>query len=163
MNGASFDPNTGISPGGIATIRGTGILPGVQGVVSAANSDGQLPTTFSGVTITFNGTPAPIYYVDHTNGVDQISVQVPFEVQPGPCRALQISVATEAPVTVMVPVKPLAPGVFTSSYGGKTYAVAVRPDGSPGEPHQSGAKRRKYSTLCHRPGSGHSNHSNRRC
>ena len=69
VNGASFDPNTGISPGGIATIRGTGILTGVTGVVSAANSAGQLPTTFSGVTITFNGTPAPIYYVESANGV----------------------------------------------------------------------------------------------
>ncbi len=134
VNGASFDPNTGISPGGIATIRGTGILSGVQGVVLATNSDGSLPTTFSGVTITFNGTPAPIFYVYHANGVDQISVQVPVEVQPGPSVALQISVASEAPVTIQVPVKPLAPGIFTTSYGGKSYAAAVRPNGSPVSP-----------------------------
>ncbi len=88
VNGASFDPNTGISPGGIATIRGMGILTGVTGVMPAANSAGQLPTTFSGVTITFNGTPAPIYYVASSNGVDQVSVQVPFEVQPGSAVAL---------------------------------------------------------------------------
>ena len=116
MNGASFDPNTGISPGGIATIRGMGILPGVQGLVSApANSAGQLPTTFSGVTITFNGTPAPIYYVNDTNGADQVTVQVPFEVQPGSAVSLTVNVANEASATVMVPVKPLAPGIFTSS------------------------------------------------
>jgi uncharacterized protein (TIGR03437 family) len=103
-------------------------------VVLATNSDGSLPTTFSGVTISFNGTPAPIFYVDHTNGVDQISVQVPLEVPPGPSVSLQISVVNETPVTVPIPVKPLAPGIFTSSYGGKTYAAAVRPDGSPVSP-----------------------------
>jgi uncharacterized protein (TIGR03437 family) len=149
VNGASFDPNTGISPGGIATIRGVGILTGVTGVVSAANSAGQLPTTFSGVTITFNGTPAPIYYVENTNGADQVTVQVPFEVQPGSAVPLTISVANSGSATVTVPVKPLAPGVFTSSYGGKTYAVAVRPDGSqvsPTNPAQRGENIQVYVT-----------------
>jgi len=149
VNGASFNPNTGISPGGIATISGTGILSGVTGVLSAANSAGQLPTTFSGVTITFNGTPAPIYYVEETNSGDQVSVQVPFEVQPGSAVALTVSVANSGSATVMVPVKPLAPGVFTSSYGGKNYAIAVRPDGSqvsPTNPAQRGENIQLYIT-----------------
>lgn len=148
VNGASFDPNTGISPGGIATIRGMGILTGVTGVVPAANSDGQLPTTFSGVTVTFNGTPAPLYYVASTNGVDQVSVQVPLEVQPGPAVALMVS-ANGSSSSVNVAVKPLAPGVFTSIYGGKTYAVAVRPDGSqvsPTNPAQRGENIQLYIT-----------------
>jgi uncharacterized protein (TIGR03437 family) len=150
VNGASFDPNTGISPGSIATIRGVGILPGVSGVLAAPLTNGQYPTTFSGVTVTFDGTPAPIYYVEDTNGADQVTVQVPFEVQPGSAVALQVSVANEgSPATVMVPVKPLAPGVFTSVYGGKTYAVAVRPDGSqvsPTNPAQRGETIQLYIT-----------------
>ncbi len=100
VNGASFDPNTGISPGGIAIDPGNWrfclVLPGW---LSAANSAGQLPTTFSGVTITFNGTPAPIFYVDDTNGADQVTVQVPFEVQPGPAVALAVSVANGGSAT----------------------------------------------------------------
>jgi uncharacterized protein (TIGR03437 family) len=149
VNGASFDPNTGISPGGIATIQGVGILPGVTGLVSAANSNGQLPTSFSGVTISFNGTAAPIYYVEDTNGLDQVTVQVPVEVQPGPTVNLTVSVANEGSASVVVPVKPLAPGVFTASYGGKTYAVAVRPDGSqvsPTNPAQRGENIQLYVT-----------------
>jgi uncharacterized protein (TIGR03437 family) len=149
-NGASFNPNTGISPGGIAIIRGVGIVPDVQGVLSApANAAGQLPTTFSGVTITFNGTPAPIYYVNHTDSSDQVAVQVPFEVQPGSAVSLTVNVASEPPNTVMVPVKPLAPGIFTSVYGGKTYAAAVRPDGSsvsPTNPAQRGENIQLYVT-----------------
>jgi adhesin/invasin len=149
VNGASFDPNTGISPGGIATIQGVGILPGVTGLVSAANSAGQLPTSFSGVTISFNGTAAPIYYVEDTNGLDQVTVQVPVEVQPGPAVNLTVSVANEGSASVPVPVKPIAPGVFTSSYGGKTYAVAVRPDGSqvsPTNPAKRGENIQLYVT-----------------
>jgi len=150
LNGASFNLNTGISPGGIATIRGTGILPGVQGLLPAANSAGQLPTTFSGVTVTFNGTAAPIYYVQDTNGADQVTVQVPFEVQPGPAVALTVDVASSSvPATVMVEVKPVAPGVFTSNYDGKNYAVAVRPDGSqvsPTNPAQRGENLEFYVT-----------------
>jgi uncharacterized protein (TIGR03437 family) len=49
----------------------------------------------------------------------------------------------------MVPVKPLAPGVFTSVYAGKTYAVAVRPDGSqvsPTNPAQRGENIQLYVT-----------------
>jgi uncharacterized protein (TIGR03437 family) len=149
VNGASFDPNTGISLGGIALIRGVGILPGVSGVVPAPITNGQYPTTFSGVTITFNGTPAPIYYVEDTNGADTLSVQVPFEVQPGPTVSLEVSVANEGSASVMVPVKPVAPGVFTSTYGGKIYAVAVRPDGSqvsPTNPAQRGENIQLYIT-----------------
>jgi uncharacterized protein (TIGR03437 family) len=148
-NGASFDPSTGISPGAIAIVKGTGILPGVQGLISAANSAGELPTSFSGVTITFNGTAAPIYYVQDTNGADEVAVQVPFEVQPGPSVALTVDVAISGSAPVIVPVKPLAPGVFTSIYNGEKYAAAVRPDGShvsPTNPAHRGENIQLYIT-----------------
>jgi uncharacterized protein (TIGR03437 family) len=143
VNGASFSPGTGVSPGGIATISGTGFLPGVQGLVTANNILGPLPLTLGGVTITFGAaaTPAPIYYVQSVNGIDQVTVQVPFEVQPGPAVPLTISITNGTPTTVNVAVKPFAPGVFTTVYGGKTYAVALRPDGSyvsPTNPAQLG-------------------------
>jgi uncharacterized protein (TIGR03437 family) len=134
LNGASFNANSGISPGSIAIVQGMDILPGVQGLVSAASSTGQLPTTFSGVTITFNGTPAPIFYVDSTNGADSVTVQVPFEVQPGPAVTLEVSVANGGSASVMVAVQPLAPGVFTATYNGQTYASALRSDFTPVSP-----------------------------
>jgi uncharacterized protein (TIGR03437 family) len=149
VNGASFDPNTGISPGGIALVRGMGILSGVSGVVSAPLTKGQYPTTFSGVTITLAGTPAPIYYVASANGVDQVAIQVPLEVQPGSSVPLEVSVASEGNTTVMVPVQQVAPGIFTSVYAGKPYAVAVRPDGSyvsPTNPAQRGEDILVYAT-----------------
>jgi uncharacterized protein (TIGR03437 family) len=134
VNGASFDPNNGISPGGIATISGTGILTGVQGLISAYNIVGPLPTTFEGVTITFNGTPAPIYYVQSANGTDVVTVQVPFEVQAGPAVTLTVNVTNGGSASATIPVKLIAPGVFTTQFNKQTFAVALRPDGSPVSP-----------------------------
>jgi uncharacterized protein (TIGR03437 family) len=149
VNGASFDPNTGVSPGSIANVSGLGILPGFTGLLVAPITNGQYPTTFSGVTITFNGIPAPIYYVEDTNGADQVAVQIPFEVQPGPAVTLTVSVANETPASVVIPVRTLAPGIFDSIYGGKIYAVAVRPDNtqvSPTNPAQRGENIQLYVT-----------------
>jgi uncharacterized protein (TIGR03437 family) len=71
-----------------------------------------------------------------------------LEVQPGPAVALVVSVASGT-ATISVPVKPFAPGIFTSIYSGKTYAVAVRPDGSqvsPTNPAQRGENIQLYVT-----------------
>ena len=135
VNGASFLPGSAnspppISPGGIATIIGTGIAPSVQGLVVANEIVGSLPTTLAGVTITFNGTAAPIYYVLNSNGQQQVTVQVPFEVTPGAAVSVVISSAAGGSATVTTPVAPYAPGAFTTTFSGQTIAVAQRPDGS---------------------------------
>jgi uncharacterized protein (TIGR03437 family) len=136
VNGADFEKSTGISPGGIATISGTEFLPGVIGLVTPDNIVGPLPITLAGLTVTFGAaaTPAPIYYVLSANGTDEVTVQVPFEVQPGSSVALTLTLADGKFTTVKVPVKPFAPGVFTTAYNGKVYPVALRPDGSPVSP-----------------------------
>ncbi len=151
VNGASFQKGTGISPGGIATISATGDLAGVQGLVTANNIVGPLPTTLAGVSVTFGvaATPAPIYYVQSINGADQITVQVPFEVVPGSAVPLTVSVANGGSTTVNVTVKPFAPGVFSTIYNGKSYPVVQRPDGSfvsPTNPAQLGEDITVYVT-----------------
>jgi uncharacterized protein (TIGR03437 family) len=123
----------------------------VEGLVTADNIVGPLPTTLGGVTVTFGtpGTFAPIYYVQNINGADQVTVQVPFEVQPGSSVALTVSVTNGGSNTVMIPVKPFAPGVFTTEYSGKTYPIALRPDGSyvsPTNPAQPGENISVYVT-----------------
>jgi uncharacterized protein (TIGR03437 family) len=139
VNGASFQPSTGISPGGIAIVTGVGILPGVQGLIAGNNFVGPLPTSLQGVSVTFNGVAAPIYYVMNSEGVEQVAVQVPFETMSAltasgaPATANVDVVVTSSggtPATISVPVKPLAPGVFLTTNAGQTYAVAQRPDGS---------------------------------
>jgi len=160
VNGASFLPSNGISPGGIAIVTGVGILPGIQGLVAGNNIVGPLPTTLQGVSITFNGVAAPIYYLMNSGGVEQVAVQVPFEIMnllvnptTGAPATTNVSVIVTAssgtPGTISVPVKPFAPGIFETTNGGQTYAVAQRPDGSyvsPANPAQQGEDITLYVT-----------------
>jgi uncharacterized protein (TIGR03437 family) len=146
LNGASFLAFTGVSPGGIAIVTGDGIVPSVEGVVTGENIVGPLPTTLQGVTITFGGVAAPIYYVMNSGGVQQVAVQVPFQTLPaGTTKVTDVDVVVTAssgtPATIVVPVKPLAPGIFTTTSGNLTYPVAQRSDGSfvsPANPAQLG-------------------------
>jgi uncharacterized protein (TIGR03437 family) len=154
VNGASFQAANGISPGGIAIVTGVGIVPNVQGVVPGNNIVGALPTTLEGVNITFSGVAAPIYYVMNSGGVEQVAVQVPFETLPaGTTKVTSVDVVVTAsggtPATISVPVKPFAPGIFSTTSGGLTFAVAQRPDGSfvsPANPAQLGENITVYVT-----------------
>jgi uncharacterized protein (TIGR03437 family) len=127
-NGASFQVGV-ISPGGIATITGEGIAPGVTGLISAYNLVGPLPISLAGVSITFNGIPAPIYYVLNLGNTQQVTVQVPFEVPAGAV-SVTINAAGGGSVTVPTVLEQFGPGVFNTLVNGTPMAVAVRPDGS---------------------------------
>ena len=127
LNGASFQP--GIAPGVIATITGTGIATGVQGLVTADRVVGPLQNTLAGVSVTFNGINAPIYSVSNINGMEQVTVQVPFEIAPGTATVV-INAAGGGTATINnVTIQSLSPGVFQLP-GPGNFAVLVRPDGS---------------------------------
>ncbi|HEY6392429.1 MAG TPA: hypothetical protein VIX89_14185 [Bryobacteraceae bacterium] len=154
VNGASFSAINVAAPGSIVTITGTGILTGVQGLFSGFNIVGGLPTTFpipAGVgtgSITINNVPAPIYYVLNSGGVEQVTVQVPFETQPGTANVTINSVGGGS-TTVQLLIQPVAPGVFESLYGNQKVAVATRPDGSvvsPANPARRGEAIKIYVT-----------------
>jgi uncharacterized protein (TIGR03437 family) len=144
-NAASFPPPspTGpVAPGEIVVISGSGIAPGVNGLVTAYNIIGQPQPSLAGVSITFNGVAAPIYYVSTTAGQpDQVVVLVPFETQTGTASVV-INAAGGGSATVNnVQVQQFAPGVFQTTIGGQQIAVAVRSDGSyvsPSNPAQPG-------------------------
>jgi uncharacterized protein (TIGR03437 family) len=153
VNGASFVANTTannpgnpcaapgcVSPGEIVTINGSGMLPGVQGVVAGVNLLGQLPTSLSnGFSVLFNGISAPIFYVANVAGKESATVQVPFELQNGAAN-VTINAVGGATATVVVQVQPFAPGIFTTGTA-QNLAVAVRSDGSyvnPGNPAARG-------------------------
>jgi uncharacterized protein (TIGR03437 family) len=153
-NGASFATDVVAAPGSIVTITGNGILPGVQGLFSSVNIVGGLPTSFpipasAGTgNILFNGVPAPIYYVLNFGGVEQVTVQVPFETKPGTANVTINSVGGGS-TTVQLQVQAVAPGVFESTYGNQKVAVATRPDGSvvsPSNPARRGEQIRIYVT-----------------
>ena len=82
VNAASYE--AGISPGGLATIFGND-LSTVSGIVLAYRDP--LPLELAGVEVWVSGLPAPIYGVAYANGLDQISIQVPYDAPTGPFAA----------------------------------------------------------------------------
>jgi uncharacterized protein (TIGR03437 family) len=136
LNGTFFQLQNGcqppgcVAPGEIVTIEGAGFAQGVQGVVSGLSILGPLPVTLAGVSITFNGVPAPIFYVANQNGVQSMTIQVPFETQPGSTSVMLTPAGGGPAAPLTVTTQPYAPGVFTNVYGNQTIAVAVRSDGS---------------------------------
>lgn len=140
VNGASFVQDA-VSPGAIVIIKGTGIAPGVQGLVTAYNIIGEPQPSLAGISVTFNGVTAPIYYVSTTAGQpDQVAVQVPFETQPG-AASVVINAAGGGSAMVTEQVLLYAPGIFQTTIGGQQIAVAVRSDGSyvsPSNPAHAG-------------------------
>jgi uncharacterized protein (TIGR03437 family) len=137
VNAASFA--TGVAPGSIATIFGTGLTRGVTGVVQAPS--GPLPYSLRGTSVLVNGIPAPIFAVANVNGQEQINVQVPWEIQgePIPPQAglSPITVTKDPSVSIVVvnngalspPMRALfsaiQPAIITTD---GTHAVAVHAD-----------------------------------
>ena len=129
LNGASLQP--GAAAGDIVTIQGTDLAPGVNGVVLGNNIVGPLPTTLAGVTVTFDGTAAPIFSVSNVNGVEQVTVQVPYEVSGLSTASVVINTPGGGTGTFTVNLQPYSPGIFTTNvFGLQNQAVAIRPDGS---------------------------------
>jgi len=153
LNGASF--LRAISPGAIVAIQGTGLVS-VVGVFSAETVLGPLPTTFQGITVTFNGFAAPIFSVSNANGVQQVVVQIPYEIGNATSVTVVISIPGGGSTTVTnVAVQPYAPGIFETTLFGQKQAVAVHADGSYVTP--SSPARRGENIIIYLTGLGQTN------
>src|SRR5436305_13290330 len=73
LNGASFARGQAVAPGSIVSIFGTELA------TSLAQADTvPLSNSLGGVSVTFNGVPAPLYFVS----AGQINAQIPWNVIP---------------------------------------------------------------------------------
>jgi uncharacterized protein (TIGR03437 family) len=68
----------GLTPGSLLTLFGWD-LSNVHGV-SAADASAPLPTQLAGTTVTINDVPAPLLAVANVNGLEQINLQVPYDL-----------------------------------------------------------------------------------
>jgi len=136
LNGASFD-KTGqpIPAGALISIFGTDLS------AATASADSiPLGTTLSGVSVTFNGVPAPMLAV--VVAPSQVNAQVPWEVLPAGTQSgtAQVVVTRNgvASSPLAVSIGPAAPGIFTFP-GGIGQAVAYgNSDGAIAAPMNSG-------------------------
>jgi hypothetical protein len=75
--------SSGLAPGEWVTITGTGLSGGPARVWNLAGTE-RLPSSLGGVSVTFNGTPAALYYVSPT----QINALAPAAIAPGPVQVI---------------------------------------------------------------------------
>ncbi len=117
VNAASMLPGA-VAPGELVTLFGNALGPGIA-------VEGGLATQAGGVEVRFDGTPAPLLYVQWS----QINLQVPPAVAGRATSEVEIRAGDVVMVRAAVPVASAAPGIFTLQ-GGKGQASAQNQDGS---------------------------------
>jgi uncharacterized protein (TIGR03437 family) len=115
VNAASF--RTGVTPGSLATVFGSGItsLPGI-----VAPTAFPLPANVGGISVTVNGIATPILGVASINGQEQINFQVPFEVAGASTVSLVVTANGQSSPPVTVPVMPTQPEFFAITRSGNS-------------------------------------------
>ncbi len=111
VDAADTAPIASVAPGQLVTLYGEGF----SNTMGSTSPSPSFPTSFGGVTVTFNGIPAPLLYVSDR----QVNVQVPFEVAGADTVTMSLSAqpSGEAPVNEaqLLRVVPSAPALFRSA------------------------------------------------
>jgi uncharacterized protein (TIGR03437 family) len=101
-----------VSPGGLSAIYDVPNAPNLGPAAAVGNGGydiyGQLATTLSGVTVTFDGIPAPLIFVYG----GQINLQVPFELAGKTSTQVVVSYLGSASDPITVPVVAAQPAFF---------------------------------------------------
>ena len=131
VNAASNQP--GLTPCGLALVTGSGLAPGISGVVSGSTLGiAPWPYTLANVSISVNGTPVPIEAVSNQNGIQQVNFQTPCETVPGSPATVVVQVGSSTTQITGVTVYPAQPGIFTyAGPGGTNYAYVIDSNGNP--------------------------------
>jgi len=108
-----------ISPGELISLAGNGLGP-QQGAQAHANS---YPTRMANVQVTFDGTPAPLLWVQDA----QINLVAPWSLTPGQNTRVCVSYGDVNSNCLMLPVVQVTPAVFTVD---GRYAAALNQDGT---------------------------------
>ena len=105
---------TGISPGEIIAIFGTGLGPS-QLTVNAPNASGVFSNSLAGTQVFFNGTAAPVIYTSSS----QVSVVAPYSIGNLPTVSITVSYnGTEPASNLNFPVRAANPAIFTLNSSG---------------------------------------------
>jgi uncharacterized protein (TIGR03437 family) len=115
VNAASLAPSSIPSPGSIVSLFGSNFASTLRVAESAV-----LPTSLDGVSVTFNGVPAPLYFV----APGQINAQVPFEISGSNAEVRVRNAQGESEVRSLV-LSVVSPALYTLNQSGGGQAIAV--------------------------------------
>lgn len=116
----------GIAPGEIVLITGSGMGPVAPAMGTPDPATGLLPTTAGGVSVTFDGAPAPIVSASAT----QVIAIAPYEIASETTSQMTISFSGQTSAATALTVVPSAPGLFSADSSGSGQALASNSDGS---------------------------------
>lgn len=123
---------TGVAPGNLVILSGTGIARNVTGAAVANLLVGRLPTEFKGLVVEFRSGGkshyAPIYWIVKEGDLEEALIQVPYEIT-GTSVDVNVSVDGIATLVTGVPVTPLSPGMIEDQIDGRRAAIVIRSDG----------------------------------
>jgi uncharacterized protein (TIGR03437 family) len=121
-NAASFGVGP-VAPGEIVSIFGSGLGP-VSPFGLVLDSSGKVATSLGGVSVSFNGYPAPLTYMSAT----QINCVVPYEVGGAADVLVQVSYSGQSG-TLALKTAAVMPGIFTLNGSGTGTAAATNSTG----------------------------------
>jgi uncharacterized protein (TIGR03437 family) len=121
VSAASFLMNVPVAPGELLALYGNSLGP-AQGVQPTATLETPFPTQAGGTDVTFDGTPAPLVWVQDS----QVNVAVPWSVT-GPTTQICVTYNNVRTNCLTEPVQEFAPGVFTVD---GLHAAALNQDGT---------------------------------
>jgi len=123
---AASQQTPGVVPGSLATLYGAELGPttGTQ-VAGLDSATGFLLTSAKGVTVRFDGVPAPLFYV----GRNQLNIQVPVELAGKSSSQVTVEYQGVKSLAIPVPVATEAPSFFTLSDAGFGPVIAMNEDG----------------------------------
>ncbi|MDP9171579.1 MAG: hypothetical protein M3N54_13250 [Acidobacteriota bacterium] len=130
-----------ISPGELVTLFGNGLGP-QQGVETHVAPPNPYPTKMASVEVTFDGTPAPLLWVQDA----QINLVAPWSLTPGRNTQICVSYNTVNTNCLTLPVAQATPAVFMAD---GRYAAALNQNGtynSAGNPAAPGSIVTVYAT-----------------
>ncbi|MDQ6760571.1 MAG: matrixin family metalloprotease [Acidobacteriota bacterium] len=146
VNAASFK-GTGVAPGELVSLFGTSVGPDMP--VSNSGFDqftGRLSTTLAGISVTFDGVPAPLIFTSAA----QINLQVPYELAGHASTVVTVVNQGIASDPITVPVVSAQPGLFVQA--GTMQAIALNQDNSVNSPSNPAARTSVVTLFATGPG-----------
>lgn len=120
VSAASFQP--AVSPGEIISIFGQHI--GTPPLIAQPDEGGFFPKTLGNTTVTFNGTPAPLLYVD----TGQVNAVVPYGVAGQKAVSVVLTHSGQTAAVFSVPIADTSPSLFTLTQTGKGQGAILNVD-----------------------------------
>ena len=124
VNGPSFQ--AGLVPGSLASIFGSGLTQGLNGVLAADSAP--FPTILGGVRVFVAGVAAPMISIANVNGQEQLNIQVPATLAvPG---TVSVTIDNNGAIATISGIQTLVvqPGIFEVTLPEGLFAAALHPN-----------------------------------